>query len=60
MKITKNVMTKMYYGTKEFKIEGVNLNEEELEKLLESDAPFGFSCRINAEKTKATCTCYYD
>lgn len=60
MTITKINRTYMGYGTKTFDVEGVNLNEKDLEAKLESEGPFGFHCEIYDNNTKAKCTCYYD
>jgi hypothetical protein len=60
MTINETKRIRMACGTKMFEVKGTNLNAVELEKYFDSDAPFGFHCRIYNDNTEAICTCYYD
>ena len=60
MKVINKERIRMACGTKVYKVEGINLNEKELEEMFKWDAPFGFRCRIYDNNTLAECTCYYD
>ena len=60
MTINETKRIRMACGTKVYEVKGTNLNADELEKYFDSEAPFGFRCRIYNDNTTAMCTCYYD